>query len=72
MDGLVMDITDRKPTYPCDLCGIRLATVYDDENDIRACRRCCLTEEPRDEAYERAAARARGNDFERTNNRDWT
>lgn len=29
-------------------------------------------EAERDEAYERAAARARGNDFEETGGRDWT
>lgn len=32
-----------------------------------------LPDEPeRDEAYERAAARARGNDFAETDGRDWT
>ncbi len=29
-------------------------------------------DEPRDEAYERAAARARQNDFELTGGKDWT
>lgn len=43
--------------------------VNDDEQFI--CPQCAAPDE-RDEAYERAAARARNNDFADTSGKDWT
>ena len=40
-----------------------------DDDDLLHCPACC---EERDEAYERAAARARNNDFADTGGKDWT
>ena len=68
----------------CHMCGEPDApfrfTDYTSRNavdEIHLCRECWAKrdgepEEERDEAYERAAARARSNDFERTGGRDWT
>jgi hypothetical protein len=42
-----------------------------DDDDQIHCPQCC-EEDPRDEAYERAAARARNNDFADTGGKDWT
>jgi len=41
------------------------------DGDLFICPQCAEPDE-RDEAYERAAARARANDFSATNGRDWT
>lgn len=44
---------------------------WQDENEQFICPQCAAEDE-RDPAYERAAARARHNDFADTKNRDWT
>lgn len=45
--------------------------VMDDDGDIH-CPQCCEEGRERDDAYERAAARARDNDFAETGGKDWT
>lgn len=42
-----------------------------DDDGLIHCPQCCEPDE-RDEAYERAAARARNNDFADTGGKDWT
>ena len=52
--------------------------LTDDTGRKALCARCAEAREreefdgPRDDAYERAAARARSNDFEETGGKDWT
>jgi hypothetical protein len=44
---------------------------HEDDDGLIHCPQCCQPEE-RDEAYERAAAKARNNDFADTGGKDWT
>ena len=56
----------------CEMCD---KWVSASQFECRACGMPTRKAEPepeRDEAYERAAARARLNDFEDTDGRDWT
>jgi hypothetical protein len=72
-DGeLVLDDRDID-VFPQKRGGLEL-TAYaaewvEDEDGLLHCPQCC---EERDEAYERAAARARNNDFADTGGKDWT
>jgi hypothetical protein len=43
-----------------------------DDDGLLHCPQCCEDDRQRDEAYERAAARARNNDFADTGGKDWT
>jgi hypothetical protein len=43
-----------------------------DEDGLLHCPQCCEEDTRANDAHERAAARARNNDFEDTNGRDWT
>jgi hypothetical protein len=67
-------------TFLCDHCGRYVGELFDvqtTEADMSGpaqieewCAGCCGHEV--DAEYERAVERARGNNFERTNGRDWT
>ncbi len=57
--------------YYCEMCD----EWFYQGGDCKACGmplRYRVPEDPRDDAYERAAARARGNDFRDTAGKDWT
>jgi hypothetical protein len=45
---------------------------HEDDNGELFCPQCSGADDDRDEAYERAAARARNNDFADTGGKDWT
>lgn len=87
MAHLYYDDTHLIGNEELDRCAHCLAPFYPSQSDAPHDEFCCATceaeddadarrgdlnyDEP-DEAYERAAARARSNDFEDTNGRDWT
>ena len=62
---------DAEPLGPCRGCD---APSVDTHQGWPWCQTCLddLAEQDRDPAYDRAAARARSNDFEDTDGRDWT
>jgi hypothetical protein len=43
-----------------------------DDDGLLHCPQCCDEGRERDDAYERAAARSRNNDFADTGGKDWT
>lgn len=66
----------------CDRCDKEADELFDVQT-MRAtysspaeyegwCRNCCEHGAGADDPHERAAARARSNDFERTDGKDWT
>lgn len=72
---LVMDATDVQYAEKFSSSGLQLEFYasewqMDEHGDLH-CPQCCDPDE-RDEAYERAAARARNNDFADTGGKDWT
>lgn len=67
------EVEDTPPDYdgPCEVSEDgRHYIVHGDV--CRLCTRIIKIDEEVDEEYERAAARARSNDFEETGGRDWT
>ncbi len=69
----VIDAEDLAPERSKRGTGVNVTAYADgwvvDEDGEVHCPACC---EERDEAYERAAARDRNDDFARTGGRDWT
>ena len=67
----LVDDNGVEPLGPCRGCDAPSVDTY---NGWPWCQTCLdeLAELDRDPAYERAAARARSNDFEDTDGRDWT